>query len=143
MYGEKRCPDVIYSRASLIENQVKWLTEKNISSILFSAAYDLVSVPGNVYRVNTKNSTEHVKTFYVNSSKFLVQENQANYITPERIKNFKAKNSNPGATYDRVRYDSISLHCVLAERLPCFDSCAYYWAYRCIGCLGFQVFSLL
>ena len=142
MFGQKRSPEAIYSRRSLVENQIKWLTEKNISSEIFSAAEDLRTVDGNLYLITPKNP-EDEKTYYVNSSHFLVQANEANRITSARIKAFKAKKAAESATYDEIRHACISLHIVVCKRNSRLSSAGileYYWTYSCIGCLGFQVY---
>lgn len=74
MFGQKRAPEVFYARTSLALNQVRWLTEKSISSKILSAAEDIRAVEGNVYKF--KNAPENDSIFYINSSRYLAQVHQ-------------------------------------------------------------------
>ena len=83
MVGRDRCPSErsFYSRSQIAEKQISIIKTVELHPSMLSAAEDLIAIEGNIL---LKKSDPSI--VYVNSSKFLVQDNSSNHLTAESVK---------------------------------------------------------
>ena len=136
MLGSDRAPASFSKRTQLACFQKAFITEKKIPAAMFSAAENLIAVDGNIYQQKEGPSKPH-KVFFVNSSRFLIQDNDLNKVSSSRIKALAAA---PGPThsYQAMRKICTSLHSVVRYEDTTAEG-GKLFIFICTRCLGFQV----
>lgn len=136
MFGKKAPSyDQWYERTKLAQNQSKWVTEKELPPRMLTNAENLLAVEGNILEVQLEvDKAAGTKTYFCNSSKYLVQDGKA-VVSKSRVKKFLSKHSSETASFKAVSEECLSLHKIIAY--PC-ESVARKHVYIC-DCLNFKV----